>query len=160
MTRLLALALVFGSFTGCGRDGSRSIPAKRDVAVRPDLSHATQADLATEVDQAERRGTWREVRQRWEGQQLHWTVTRYKALCGSEAACHVAVFPVQRPAQHGWLPELTFAPGEYAKLAASCGDADRCEIEIRGTLGHLDLSGELPTSVHFEHVQLVAAHRV
>ena len=160
MTRLLAIALVFGSLAGCGRDGARSIPAKRDVAVRPDLSHATQADLATEVDQAERRGTWREVRQRWEGQQLHWTVTRYRALCGSEAACHVAAFPVQRPAQYGWLPELTFAPGEYGKVAGACGEAERCEIEISGTLARLDLTGELPTSVHFEQVHVVAAKQV
>ena len=158
MTRLLAFALVFGSLAGCGRDGARSIPAKRDVAVRPDLSHATQADLATELDQAERRGTWREVRQRWEGQHLHWTVTRHAALCASASACNVAAFPVRQPAQYGWLPELSFAPGEFAKIAATCGNAD-CEVELIGTLSRLELSGDLPTSVHFDHVRVVGAHK-
>jgi hypothetical protein len=141
---------------GCHGDAPK--PAKRDVVARPDLSHATQADLATEIDQAERRGTWREVRQRWEGQQLHWTVTRHRALCMTASACNVAAFPVQRPAQHGWLPQLTFAPGEFEKLSA-CGDADNCELEVVGTLKTLDLSGELPTSVHFDGVRVVGARK-
>jgi hypothetical protein len=135
----------------CGRDNAR---APRHEP-RPDLSHATQADLAAELDQAERRGTWQEVRRRWEGQQLHWTVTRHAALCGAEQACFVAAFPVQQPAQHGWLPELGFAPGEYAKLVAACGDQDPCTFELAGTLTRLEASGETPTSVHFDQVRVV-----
>ena len=149
-TRTLALVILVAA---CGRDAQT--PVKRDVARRPDLSRATQAELAIELDQAERRGTWREVRMRWEGQRLHWKVTRHAALCGSEAACNIAAFPVQQHAQHGWLPALSFAPGEYAKLVGRCGDAPACEVEIEGTLSRLELSGELPTSVHFSDVRVL-----
>jgi hypothetical protein len=156
--RTWALVLIAFASSGCDGDEPRKI-LKRDVASRPDLSHATQADLATEIDQAERRGTWREARQRWEGQRLHWTVTRHAALCLSATACNVAAFPVQRPAQHGWLPQLKFAPGEFEKLSATCGDAPSCELEVEGTLTRLDLSGELPTSVHFDHVRVLGARK-
>ena len=152
MTRIAFVLLVVAA---CSRSEQRKI-IERDVAVKPDLSHATQTDLAAELDQAERRGTWREVRQRWEGQHLHWRVTRHAALCMSAKACNVAAFPVQRPATYGWLPELAFAPGEYAKLEATCGSAATCEIEIEGTLSRLDLSGDLPTSVHFDQVRVIA----
>jgi hypothetical protein len=151
MTRIMVLVAL--ATLGCGREEARKVVK----AAKPELSHATQADLATEIDQAERRGTWREVRQRWEGQQLHWTVTRHRALCSSASACNVAAFPVQRPAQHGWLPQLSFAPGEFDKLAQRCGDAESCELEVEGTLKTLDLSGDLPTSVHFDQVRIVAA---
>src|SRR5688572_24427561 len=132
-SRTWALVLIAIASAGCGRDEPRKI-LKQDVAVKPDLSHATQADLATEIDQAERRGTWREVRQRWEGQQLRWSVTRLRALCLTANTCNVAAFPVQRPAQHGWLPQLKFAPGELEKVFSMCGDAERCELEVEGTL--------------------------
>lgn len=151
-TSLLVLALA-----ACGRSEHR--PVARDIERRPDLSHATQTDLATELDQAERRGTWREVRRRWEGQRLHWTVTRHHDLCGAPTACNVAAFPVQQPAQHGWLPELSFAPGEFEKLSTACGTAERCELQIEGTLSRLELSGDLPTSVHFDRVRVVGARK-
>lgn len=156
-THLLGLVFLVASIAGCGRDDTRSAPLPRDVAARPDLSSATQTDLAREVDEAERRGTWREVRDRWLGQHLRWTVTRHKALCQSEAACNVAPFPVQRPAQHGWLPRISFAPGELAKLSALCGGADPCDVEIEGTLGELVLSAEQPVSMRFQNVRVVRA---
>jgi hypothetical protein len=154
-TRTLALVTLVAA--ACGRDPQK--PVERDVAQRPDLSRATAADLGGELDQAERRGTWREVRTRWEGQRLHWTVTRHAALCSSEAACNVAAFPVKQHAEHGWLPALRFAPGEYAKLAAACGNTSACEVEIDGTLSRLELSGELPTAVYFSDVRVRAARK-
>jgi hypothetical protein len=120
----------------------------------PALAHASQADLARELDDADRLGTWSDVRHRWQGQAVEWTVTRHRLLCRSEAACHVAAFPVQRPAQRGWLPALSFAPGEYAKLDAACGQAERCEVVIGATVGKLDVSGELPTSVQLVNVRV------
>jgi hypothetical protein len=156
--RTWAVVLIALASVGCDGDEPRKI-LKRDVVARPDLSHATQQDLAIEIDQAERRGTWREVRQRWQGQQLRWTVTRHRALCATAAACNVAAFPVQRPAQHGWLPQLTFVPGEFEKLSARCGDAASCELDVEGTLKTLDLSGDLPTSVHFDHVRVLGARK-
>jgi hypothetical protein len=156
--RTWALVLIVFASVGCSRDDAREI-LKRDVVARADLSHATQADLATEIDQADRRGTWREVRQRWEGQRVHWTVTRLRALCLSATSCNVAAFPVQRPAQQGWLPQLKFAPGEFEKLTASCGQADSCELEVEGTLTRLELSSELPTSVQFDHVRVLGARK-
>jgi hypothetical protein len=65
---------------------------------------------------------------------------------------------VQQQALQGWLPALSFAPGEYEKLDALCGAAP-CEIEIQGTLSRLELSGELPTSVHLAGVRVLAAHK-
>ena len=149
------LLLVTILVVGCGRDEARKAPAP---AARPVLANATQSDLAREVDQAERRGTWREVRDRWQGQTLHWTVTRYKALCSSASACNVAAFPIQRPATHGWLPTLSFAAGEYTKLDAGCGGADQCEVEFEGTLSDLVLTAELPVSLRFDRVRVVRAH--
>lgn len=148
--------LVLLAIAGCGRDDMRS-PQPR-TAARAELSQATQTDLAREIEQAERRGTWREVRQRWEGQTLHWTVTRHEPLCRSASACNVAAFPVQRPAQQGWLPELTFAPGEFAKLTAACGSGE-CELQIEATLKRLELSGEQPTSVHLDQVRVLGVSK-
>ncbi|HSD87158.1 MAG TPA: hypothetical protein VLB44_06570, partial [Kofleriaceae bacterium] len=139
------------------RDDRRSAPVARDVAVRPDLSGATQADLAHELDLADRRGTWREVEQRWEGQRLHWTVTRQRVLCQSASACNVAPFPIQRPAQQGWLPALELTPIEMAKIEAGCGSAQQCELEFEGTLTDLAVSGEMPTSMRFGSVRIVRA---
>lgn len=144
------------AIAGCGGDEMQA-PQRRG-APRLELAQATQTDLAREIEQAERRGTWREVRQRWEGQTLHWTVIRHEALCRSASACNVAAFPVQRPAQQGWLPELTFAPGEFAKLTAACGPGE-CELQIEATLKRLELSGELPTSVHLDQVRVLRASK-
>jgi len=153
----LGFVLIVALLAGCGRDDTRSAPLQRDVAARPDLSKATQADLAREVDEAERRGTWREVRDRWIGQHLHWTVTRHKALCDAETACNVAPFPIQRPAHYGWMPGVKFAPGEFAKLTAACGNAAVCEVELDGTLGELVLSAEQPVSLQFKNVRVLRA---
>jgi hypothetical protein len=157
MTRIAALALALSIVTACSREDARPAPAPRDVAVRPVLTAATQADLAREIEQADRRGTWREVRQRWEGQRLRWTVTRQKALCRSSEACHVAAFPIQRPAQVGWLPALELSDAEMAKIDRGCGEREQCELVVEGTLTELALSGELPTSVRFSDVQVIRA---
>ncbi len=124
---------------------------------REPLAHATQADLARELDAAERTGAWNDVRARWQGRELHWSVTRQRVLCRTADACHVAAFPIQRPAQHGWMPGLRFAPGEFAKLDAACGSAEQCELEIVGTLDELLASPELPTSLKLSDVKLVTA---
>jgi hypothetical protein len=71
---------------------------------------------------------------------------------------HVAAFPIQRPAQHGWLPALELAPGELAKLDTACAGAERCELTFEGTLKELAVSAELPTSVRFGDVRVVGAH--
>lgn len=152
-THLLVLLL---AASAC--DSHRSKPIERDVAARPALTDATQTDLAHEVDQAERRGTWREVRQRWLGQRLTWTVTRQRALCHAASACNVAAFPIQRPAQHGWMPALELTPPEYARMTAGCGIADQCEVQFEGTLSDLVLSPDQPTSVRFSDVRILRAH--
>jgi hypothetical protein len=153
---LVAAVMTFA--VGCSRHDTRSAPKERDVAKRPVLTAATQADLAHELEQAERRGTWREVKDRWQGQRLHWTVTRQRLLCSSASACNVAPFPIQRPAQVGWLPRLELSAGEYAKIEAGCGKAEQCQLEIDFNVRELDVSGELPTSMHFSEVKVIAAH--
>ena len=83
-------------------------------------------------------------------------MTRQRTLCQSAELCNVAPFPIQRPATHGWLPALHFAPGEFARLDAACGTAAQCDITIRGTLRELSVSPEMPTSMKFSGVTLVA----
>ena len=151
--------LVAVSLAACGRETSRSAPAKRDVESKPDLSATTQKDLAAELEDADRRGTWSEVRQRWQGQHLRWTVTRQRVLCSSATECHVAPFPIQRPAQQGWLPALQMSSAEFAKLEASCGRAEQCELTFEGTLSDLAISGELPTSMRFSNVRVLSARK-
>jgi hypothetical protein len=150
------LVVILLAVSACSEQ--RTKPIERDVAVHPVLTQATQHDLAREVDQAERRGTWREVRQRWQGQRLTWTVTRQRLLCQSASACNVAAFPIQRPAEHGWMPTLEMTPPEYARMAAGCGIADQCEVQFEGTLSDLVLSPDQPTSVRFSDVRVVRAH--
>ena len=143
---------------GCSRTDHRSAPVARDVAKRPVLTATTQADLAHELEQADRRGTWREVKDRWQGQHLRWTVTRQRALCQSASACNVAPFPIQRPATVGWLPELELAPSEYAKILAGCGAADQCQLQIDFKVHELNVSGDMPTSMRFSDVKVIGAH--
>ena len=127
-------------------------------AARRALAHATQADLAHDLDSADRDGTWEAVRTKWRGQHVTWTVTRHPALCAAPDACHVAAFPVERPARRGWLPGLELDPQEFAKLAAACGKADSCEVELEGTVHELVVSPEQPTSLSLGEVHVLRAH--
>ena len=137
----------------CSAEDRRSPPPAK--AKPPALAHATQADLAHELEAADRNGTWFEIRHRWQGQKLRWTVIRQRMLCASAEQCNVAAFPIQRPATHGWMPELQFAPGQYEALAAKCGTAEQCELTFEGTLAKLEASAESPTRLRFEGVTLV-----
>jgi hypothetical protein len=148
---ILVLALV-----AChGRDERHQAPVL--TPHKPVLAHSSQSDLAKELDDADRRGTWGDVRYRWQGQQVEWTVTRYPALCRSASACNVAAFPIQRPAQRGWMPALELAPGELQNIEAACGTTERCELTIAGTLSKLDASGDMPTAVKLSGVRLLHA---
>ncbi len=151
MHRTLALALLI---VGACKAEDRRPGAPQDLTP-PMLAHGTQQDLVKELDAADAHGSWAEVKRRWQGQTLRWTVMRPKALCRTEELCNVAAFPIQRPAKHGWLPQLVFAPGQYAALDAACGDKTECEVTIEGTLERLEVSGELPTSLKFANVKLV-----
>lgn len=150
MTRIIPLLIVLAA---CSAEDRRSPPPAKKVA--PALSNATQADFALELDKAAENGTWIELRRRWQGQKLRWTVIRQRMLCASAEACNVAAFPVQRPATHGWMPELSFAPGQYAALSAKCGDAEQCDVTIEGVLVKLEASDESPTRLRFDHVTIV-----
>lgn len=149
MRKLLPLLIVLSA---CSAEDRRSPPPAKKAP--PSLAHATQADLALELDKAAQNGTWIELRRRWQGQQLRWTVIRQHLLCSAADACNVAAFPIQRPATHGWMPELSFAPGQYEALVAKCGDADPCSVTIEGTLAKLEASDESPTRLRFDHVTI------
>ena len=153
MTNRLALVLLLAA--ACHRHDEA--PASQASPPPAPLAHATQADLARELDAADRHGTWAEVRQRWQGQRLHWTVTRQRSLCSSADACFVAAFPIERPAKHGWMPRLELAPGEYATVERGCGAAEQCQLQIEGTLAELAASAEQPTSLRIANVRIVAA---
>ncbi len=147
MNTRIAIVLVIAACSG-------SRPEKKPP---PRSSTATQADLARELDDADRRGTQAVVKQHWQGLSLHWTVTRQRQLCLTADACHVAAFPIERPAKHGWMPALAFAPGEFAKLETGCGQAPQCELEVEFKLAELNVSPELPTSMKFSDVHVVRA---
>jgi hypothetical protein len=153
LLRSTCLLLVVVGAAACNSEDRRSPPPAKDVS--PALTKATQADLAAELADADRLGTWSEVRRRWQGQALRWRVTRHAMLCRTADACHVAAFPVERPAKHGWMPGLSFAPGQFAALEARCGDRPTCEVTIEGTLARLEVSGELPTNLAFTNVRIV-----
>src|SRR5512140_10655 len=150
MNRILPLVILVAA---CGKsDHGTPTPAP---AQKTALEHATQDDLAKEIADAERLGTWHEIEQRWQGQTLRWTVTRQRLLCSSANDCNVAAFPIQRPAKQGWMPLLTFAPGQYDALAAACDGKEQCEVTIEGTLSEIEVSPELPTKVVLSKVRLV-----
>jgi hypothetical protein len=144
------LILLVAATCACGKADRTPAPAGP-----PPLAHATQVDLARDVSDAERLGTWSDVGHRWQGQAVRWTVTHRRLLCRSADDCFVAAFPVERPARQGWLPQLQFAPGQYDALAAVCSGQDPCEVTIEGTLSKLEVSPELPTSVQLSNVQIV-----
>lgn len=134
---------------------SRSPSAPSSPAMRP-LEHATAADLAREIAEADRLGTWRDLQHRWQGQAVRWTVTRQRLLCQSADDCNVAAFPIERPAKQGWMPQLVFAPGQYDALSSMCGTQEQCDVTVEGTVSQLDVSPELPTSVQLSNVRLVS----
>jgi hypothetical protein len=99
------------------------------------------------------------LRRRWQGQRVRWAVTRIPALCASEASCYVRPFAPGHRAEakpHGWLPKLTLAAGEFAKLEAGCGASVECAVTLEGTLDQLNVSDELPTSVHLADVRVAS----
>jgi len=141
------------------RAGAPTSPRPASVA-----SAATQRDLAAELDATEHTadpiGAMVALQQRWQGRHLTWTVTRQEVLCRTAGACHVVPFPAPRPADvssHGWLPALEFAPGQFDKLTAACGDASICEVTFAGDLTELAVSDDLPTSLRFTDVTVVTA---
>ena len=154
MKRILPLLIA----AACGRGADRSSPppsVEPAASARVALEHATQRDLARELMDAERLGTWRDVQHRWQGQHVQWTVTRQRLLCSSADDCNVAAFPIERPAKQGWMPQLVFAPGQYEAMAALCGTQEPCDVTVDGTLSQLDVSPELPTRVQLSNVRIL-----
>jgi len=154
--RRSTLLLLVLAATACRTEDRRPSPSQIAPAEpQPRLASATPADLVRELDDAEQRGTWNEVKRRWQGQTLRWTVTRQRVLCKTAEACNVAAFPIRRPAPAGWLPTLKFAPGQFAALESRCGGEELCEVTIEGKLEKLQVSGELPTNLELTGVQIV-----
>jgi hypothetical protein len=154
MNHRSALLLLVLTVMAC-RSSDDKRPAPPQIELPPQLTQAAPSDLVRELDDADRRGTWNEVKRRWQGQVLRWTVTRQKMLCKTAESCNVSAFGIQRPAPAGWLPTLRFAPGQFAALEARCGDKDVCDIMIEGKLEKLNVSGELPTNLEITGVKIV-----
>ena len=151
------LLLVVATAAACGKADDRTASSSSDSQSPPvqPLEHATAADLAHDIAEADRLGTWRELQHRWQGQTVRWTVTRQRLLCQSADDCNVAAFPIERPARQGWMPQLHFAAGQYDALTAMCGNQQQCDVTVEGTVSQLDVSPELPTSVQLSNVRLV-----
>ena len=137
---------------GCSKSTPDAAPPPPPPASK--VSSATQVDLAKDVDQAMQVGTWNELRRKWQGLELTWTVTRHAALCPSAAHCNVAAMPIERPAKQGWLPALEFAPGQFDKLTGACGGAD-CEFTFTGTIDEVRGSDAEPAAIRFKDVVFV-----
>lgn len=149
----IAPLLCLVSIAACRTEEAR--PQAKAERALPKLASATQNDLARELEEADRLGTWVDVRHRWQGQTLRWTVTRQRALCLTAEACNVAAFTVRTGAPAGWLPTLSFAPGQFAALEARCGNREQCEITIEGKLEKLAVSAAMPTNLELTGVKLV-----
>jgi len=150
MNRLSVLLVIAAACSNSHSDPTPPAPPARPAP----LAHASAGDLAREIADADRLGTWRDVEQRWQGQTVRWTVTRQRLLCRSADDCNVAAFPIQRPAKQGWMPQVQFAPGQYDVLTGLCGDQEQCSVTIEGTLSQLEVSPELPTRVQLSNVRI------
>jgi len=139
----------------------RSAPPKTETTTTPTTGPAPLADasaktLAKDIDDADRLGTWKETKTKWQGQSVKWQVIRRPALCRSADACNVAAFAVTQGASSGWMPQLTFAAGQWDALVAACGDKELCDIAIEGKLDTLVLSADSPTSVKLRDVKIAS----
>lgn len=150
MIRFASLAILAVA-AACGR----SDPSAATVAPPP-LAATAAADLAHDIADADRLAAWSELPRRWQGQPVRWAVTYRRALCRSADDCYVTAFPIQRPAQQGWMPKLVFAPGQYERLVGGCGGADPCDTAVSGRIGKLEVSPELPTMVELAGVELAS----
>nr|HEX4312853.1 hypothetical protein [Kofleriaceae bacterium] len=152
------IVLVLAAMAACSKSDAPAPAPAPAVTVTP-LASTLPTELAKDVDAAQQTGKWADLKQRWQGQHVTWTVWRHELLCGSAARCNVSAFPVQRPAKHGWLPELQFAGGgEYAKIEAACGKAD-CEIKIDGVMAEVRGSDAEPAAMRIADVKVVSATR-
>ncbi len=151
MKKLLLLLTVV---TACSAEERRSPPPPVKAAPAP-LADSTQTALVKELDDTMKTGNWSGLRRRWQGQGVRWNVIRQRVLCQSAEACNVAAFPIVRPAQQGWMPTLTFAPGQYAALESACATKEQCDVTIEGTLEKLEVSAEMPTNVRISDVRVV-----
>ncbi len=147
---LVVCLLVTVALAACGQTPPPPPPGPAPLA------EASQADLAREIADADRLGTWSGLAGRWQGQRVRWTVTRYRVLCAAADDCHVAAFPIQRPARQGWMPARSFAPGEYAARAGQGRAQEFCEVTVEATLSKLVVSPELATSVWLSDVRIAA----
>ncbi len=151
MPRTSSFALVLLVVSCRSSDRAAAPPPSPSAAA---VSPATAADLARDLDDADRRAAWTDVKQRWQGRRIRWNVTRVRALCNAPDACHVAVLSDEYPARHGWLPGLSFAPGAFAALASTCGAKDPCAVAIEGTIAELVAAPDKPQSVRLVDVTL------
>jgi hypothetical protein len=157
--KIVTLVAVIAAALFACHDRGQTPSASGDTRQRTESRSApgTQVDLTREIDAAERTGSFEAVRARWRGRRVMWTVTRHRVLCSSASSCHVAAFPVQRPASHGWMPGLEMSDRELSDLDARCHGAERCELEIEATLSELTVSPEQPVSMVLGDVVVLRA---
>lgn len=141
--------------------------ASRAVAAEPAPSPAprwagSQEELAAAIDQAAQSvepGANRQVRERWLGQPVRWTVWRVPQLCGAEGTCYVQPFSNARRSDtgaHGWLPEVELTARERQALLAGCGARALCQVTLEARVDELVVSDEAPTSIRLGGARVVA----
>ena len=77
--RILPLLALLAAACGSSEDHA-SPAAQAGKPALPVLADASQTALASDLDAARVRGTWVEVKRRWQGQQVRWVVTRQRSL--------------------------------------------------------------------------------
>lgn len=135
---------------------------KPEVAVdgRDQYELALAVVGARAVDPEEDPAALSRVVSAWQGRRYRWEVRWVAPLCSSPDACVVAPFDHNRfeqPVVQGWLPGLTLQPEQHAQIATMCDGLQGCVLTFEAELGSLVLSHELPTSVHFDDVEVIGA---
>ena len=150
-------------FAQAGSGAAPQAPGPAPAAPAAPGLAGSQDELASALDAAAQTAdpaASDEVRRRWQGQRVRWTVTRVPALCGASEACYVQPFASARRSEtsaHGWLPELEFAEGQRQRLLSACAAAEVCKVTVEGEIAELRVSQELPTSVRLSKVRVVDA---
>jgi len=132
-------------------------PGPAPAPAAPTGRAGSQQDLATEMDAADKTGTWQDLRHRWQGKQVTWTVTRLAPLCHDAVLCNVRPFSTVQGVHYGWMPKLELSPTEFDKLTKGCGASDPCKVTFTGVLSDFQISGDAPTSLKFSDVTIVSA---
>lgn len=161
--RLWLESLALGATLATACAGETDPQAEADAQ-----SSRDQYELAALIDEAKRQPAeasttaLEHIRRDWLGARMHWEIAYSPTLCAGAGPCVALPFDHARHrSEHpqGWLPRLELSQAQRKDLARRCAEVDgHCVFAFEGTLTHLELGRERPTSLAFTDVEL-GAHR-